>query len=78
MANEGEKGRVPAAESSTKNRPISARDPADDEKGALLDKEREAAEKLNPSVRAGEIRHGLRNQFTMLHLLVSDSELEFA
>lgn len=56
MANEDEKGRVPAAESSLKDKPISARDPADDEKGALLDKAREAADKLNPSVKAEEVR----------------------
>lgn len=53
MANENEKGRVPAA-SPSKGNPVSARDPNDDEKGALLEKE--AAEKLNPPRRAAEGR----------------------
>ncbi|VDO28006.1 unnamed protein product [Heligmosomoides polygyrus] len=55
MANEDEKGRVPVA-SPSKEKPISARDPSDDEKGALLEKQKEAAEKLNPSKKAGEVR----------------------
>lgn len=55
MANEDEKGRVPVA-SPSKEKPISARDPSDDEKGALLEKQKEAAEKLNPSKKAGEGR----------------------
>ncbi|ETN85333.1 hypothetical protein NECAME_16806 [Necator americanus] len=61
MANEDEKGRVPAASSSSKG--TSARDPADDEKGALLHKEREAAEKLNPSGKAGEVLFCISNPF---------------
>ncbi|VDO82000.1 unnamed protein product [Haemonchus placei] len=55
MANEDEKGRVPAAASSSREKPVSARDSSDDEKGALLAKEREAAAKLNTSGKVGEV-----------------------
>uniref|UniRef100_A0A0K0DGP6 Ovule protein n=1 Tax=Angiostrongylus cantonensis TaxID=6313 RepID=A0A0K0DGP6_ANGCA len=55
MANEDEKGRVPAAAlpSSEKN----VGDTHDvDEKDALLAKEKEAAEKLSPSRKIGELK----------------------
>ncbi|VDM55504.1 unnamed protein product [Angiostrongylus costaricensis] len=65
MANEDEKGRVPAAALPSREKNVG--DAHDvDEKGALLALEKEAAAKLNPSRKTGEtVRWGYAERMAL-------------